>query len=175
MKIIQTRSSQYKIDIINLYLEAFSSGQSEQYIDLNELNKYIDSILEHGYALLAIENNLPIGVALICSLTLDRALPQEISEKFNTEKCLYIAEMMVTEDFRGKGIGKKLLEEFENKADRILFKDAFIRVWIENIPAVNLYKKMGFEVVANIEHTKIKADGSGTFVMQKIYLHKKLN
>jgi len=34
---------------------------------------------------------------------------------------------------------------------------------------------MGFEPVGNIEQTKKKADGSETFVMQKIYLHKKLN
>jgi ribosomal protein S18 acetylase RimI-like enzyme len=173
MEIVQ--SSEYKADIINLYIEAFSTGQSEQFIDLEELNKYVDSILEHGYALLAIENNQPIGAALICPLTLDKALPTEISQKFNADKCLYIAEMMVTEAARGKGVGKKLLEEFETRADKAHFQDAFIRVWIENTPAVNLYQKMGFEVIASIEQTKKTADGNGTFVMQKIYLHKKLN
>ena len=106
---------------------------------------------------------------------MDNALPKVISTEFKPEKCLYIAEMMVTEAARGKGIGKKLLEEFEKKADKALYQDAFIRVWIENIPAVNLYQKMGFKIIANIEQTKRTADGSGTFVMQKVYLHKKMN
>jgi ribosomal protein S18 acetylase RimI-like enzyme len=175
MKIIQTKNSEYKADIINLYIEAFSTGKSEQFIDEDELNKYIDSILKNGYALLAIENDQPIGAVLICQLTLDNAHPKEISDRFNAEKCLYIAEMMVATSARGKGIGQRLMEAFEETADKTRYSDTFIRVWTENTPAVRLYTKMGFETIASIEQTKKTVDGGGTFVMQKIYLHKKLN
>lgn len=175
MKITQTNSSEYKADIINLYIEAFSTGKSEQFIDKEELNEYIDSILKNGYVLLATENNQPIGAALICPLTLDNALPKEISDRFNAEKCLYIAEMMVTTSARGKGIGQRLMEAFDETADKTCYSDTFIRVWTENMPAVRLYIKMGFETIACIEQTKKTADGGRTFVMQKIYLHKKLN
>jgi GNAT superfamily N-acetyltransferase len=175
MEIIRTNNPSYKKAITALYIEAFSSGQSEQFIDLEELSDYIDSVLKNGYALISTENESITGVGLICPLAMDNYLPKTISDHFQPSQCLYIAEMMVTASFRGKGIGQRLMEVFDQTADKTNFSDAFIRVWIDNIPAVNLYKKMGFDVVANIEHAKIKADGSGTFVMKKIYLHKKLN
>lgn len=175
MEIIRTQNPSYKKAITALYIEAFSSGQSEQFIDLEELSDYIDSVLKNGYALISTENESIIGVGLICPLAMDKYLPETISDHFQSSQCLYIAEMMVKASFRGKGIGKRLMEAFDQTADKTNFSDAFIRVWIDNIPAVNLYKKMGFDVVANIEHAKIKADESGTFVMKKIYLHKKLN
>jgi len=55
------------------------------------------------------------------------------------------------------------------------YSDAFIRVWDKNTGAIALYEKMGFVPYTTIEQTKQKANGSETFVMQKIYLHKKMN
>jgi len=171
MKIIQTNSSQYRNGIIDLYVEAFSTGQSEQYIDLDELSEYIDLILNEGYTILAIEDKELTGAVLICPLRYDKYLPAQISESFELKKCLYIAEMMVSEKVRGRGIGKQLLKVFFDSADKSRYSDAFIRVWDANIPAVSLYKKTGFKAIANILQTKIKADKSGTFLMNKIYLH----
>ena len=175
MEIIRTNHINYKKAIMALYVEAFSTGQSEQFIDLEHLNNYIDSILENGYALISSENGTINGAALICPLSMDEYLPKAISATYNPEKCLYIAEMMVASSARGKGIGQKLMEAFNETADKAHFSDTFIRVWVENIPAVNLYKKMGFVQIAEMEQTKMKADESGSFVMQKIYLHKKLD
>jgi GNAT superfamily N-acetyltransferase len=175
MEIIQTNNSEYRNQLIDLYIEAFSTGQSQQYIDTEELEQYIDSILNAGYAVLALEKGNITGAMLLCPLSLDKALPASISDNFDGEKCLYVAEMMVTEKVRGQGIGKQLMAAFFDKIDKNSYSDVFIRVWDENIPAISLYKKMGFEPVAAIDQTKTKADGSGTFVMQKIYLHKKLD
>jgi diamine N-acetyltransferase len=175
MEIIKTNSPEYRQAIIDLYIEAFSTGMSKQYIDSELLNQYIDRILKIGYALISIDNGNINGAAMICPLSMDKDLPEAISSQYKPEKCLYIAEMMVTASARGKGIGQKLMEAFEETADKTHFTDTFIRVWMENIPAINLYKKMGFQQIAEIEQTKTKADKSGTFVMQKIYLHKKLN
>lgn len=175
MEIIKTNNSNYKNEIIVLYVEAFSSGQSEQYIDLKELNRYIDSILKEGYALLSIEKEKITGAILSCPFNFDKSLPDAIRQNYQIEKSIYLAEMMVCEEFRGQGIGEKLMVEFIKTIDTSKFTDAFIRVWSENIPAMNLYLKMGFEPVATIEQTKMKADKSGTFIMQKKYLHKKLD
>lgn len=175
MEIIKTNNSNYKNEIIALYVETFSNGQSQQYIDIEELNQYIDLILKDGYALLAIENEGITGAALLCPLGFDKLLPVQISGNFDLEKCLYVAEMMVDEKVRGKGIGKKLIAELFRTVDKSHFSDVFIRVWKENIPALNLYRKVGFNPVTIMEQTKTKANGSGTFVMQKIYLHKKLD
>jgi len=116
-----------------------------------------------------------VGAILCYPLKFDNLIPENIRQNYSTDKCIYVAEMMVAALTRGQGIGKKLMAEFFNTVDKSTFPDAFIRVWDQNIPALTLYKKMGFEPVGNIEQTKKKADGSETFVMQKIYLHKKLN
>ena len=175
MEIFQTSDTKYLNEIIDLYVEAFSSGKSEQYIDLVNLNKYIKLVLTEGYAHIAMENNAVYGAILICPLKLDNDLPNEIAEKFTIANCLYVAEMMVIENTRGKGIGKNLLKEFFEKSDKERYSDAFIRVWDENIPAISLYEKMGFSYISSIIQTKTKVDKSGTFEMNKIYLHKKLN
>ena len=78
---------------------------------------------------------------------------------------------------------EKILDEFkkelnikvgETTADKKRYKDAFIRVWDQNKPALSLYRKMGYADIAEIQQTKRKADSEDTFVMNKIYLHKKL-
>ena len=175
MVIINTNLPIYKKEIVELYIESFSSGLSKQYIDHIELKEYINVIFEKGNVIIGIENNHIIAAMLTCPLKLDPLLPALISQNFTIEKCVYIAEMMVTELSRGKGIGKQLLTEFFNTVDKNCYSDAFIRVWDKNTTAINLYKKVGFEPVATIEHTKTKEDGKDTFVMKKIYLHQKLN
>lgn len=175
MQIVHTKQLKYKKSIIELYLEAFAMGDSEQYIDIESLNIYIERILKHGIVLLAIENKKAIGALLACPLSFDNYVTSTITKNFDIDKCVYVAEMMVTESARGKGIGKELLNAFfENKQTKHYF-DAFIRVWDKNTGAISLYLKMGFEPYTTVEQTKLKANGSETFVMQKIYLHKKIN
>ncbi|PZM82983.1 hypothetical protein DLH72_04105 [Candidatus Gracilibacteria bacterium] len=60
------------------------------------------------------------------------------------KKNAYIDHVFVEEEFRGKGIGKKLFEKFEkwakkNKADLLT-----IEVLPENTDAIEIYKKLGF-------------------------------
>ncbi len=175
MVIINTYLPIYKKEIVELYIESFSSGISKQYIDHIELKEYIDLIFETGNAIIAIENNRIVAAILTCPLSLDVLLPNVIRQNFTIEKCVYITEMMVTELSRGKGIGKQLMTEFFKTVDKNCYSDVFIRVWDKNTTAINLYKNVGFEPVATMEHTKTKEDGKVTFVMKKIYLHQKLN
>ena len=173
MKIIQTRD--YKSQLMALYMDAFAKGASEQYIDELTLESYIEKLLKEGVALVAIENNEVIGALLSCPLAFDEYVTSEIIENFAVEKCVYIAEMMVAEQARGKGVGRQLLAAFFEMSDTKQYSDAFIRVWDKNVGAIALYEKMGFTPYTTIEQTKQKANGSETFVMQKIYLHKKMN
>jgi len=173
-KTIKSSTVEHLPDIRNLYIEAFGGGLSAQHIDIDELNRYLLTILNDGYALLHIEDERIEGVLLACPLLMDEYLPESISGKYAPENCLYVAEMMVSQQNRGKGIGRKLLEAFETTADKKRYTDAFIRVWDQNGPALALYRKMGYTDIAEIQQTKRTADGNGTFVMKKIYLHKKL-
>ena len=162
-------------EIKKLYNETFSVGVSAQFVDNEELDNYIRTLLSTGYALIMLKNEMIIGVLLACPLNFDSLLPEEISLRYSPESGIYIAEMMVSENFRGQGIGKELLTEFLKKADKTRFSDVFIRVWDKNTPALMLYEKTGFKPIATIEQIKTKADGKEKFVMNKIYLHQKLN
>ena len=175
MEIIQSNDAIYLKEITELYSEVFSAGISQQQISSHELSLYINTILKNGYALLALDNNCIIGALLCCPLTLDELFPKETIQNFSIEKCVYVAEIMVSSVYRGQGIGRDLLTRFEQSADKSLYTNAVIRVWDENIPALNLYQKMGFEPFTSIRQTKKRLGGKETFVMTKIYLHKKLD
>ncbi len=174
MQIIKSTDFSRLNDIKDLYTEAFSGGISQQFIDIEELDKYIRSLLSTGYALFLVENKVTIGALLACPITFDTLLPEEISRKYSAESSIYIAEMIVNENYRGKGMGKELLKEFLNTVDKSRYRDAFIRVWDQNIPALRLYEKTGFKQIATLGQIKTKADGKEKFVMNKIYLHQKL-
>lgn len=174
MEIIQTNDRRYLDDIKALYTEAFSKGISSQYIDPEELNRYINSFFEGGTILIAIETDKLAGALLYCDFEKENSIPAEISIHYVVGKCAYIAEVMVSETSRGQGIGKKLLDKFFETVDTGKYTEAFIRVWQENKPALGLFLKTGFVPVAFMDHEKKKADGNGIFIMKKIYLHKKL-
>ena len=55
---LQTNDDKYRDALIALYIGCFSSGLSAQYIDEDQLSDYIDFILNKGYEVLAIENEL---------------------------------------------------------------------------------------------------------------------
>ena len=64
------------------------------------------------------------------------------------------------------------MEEFENKLDTNV-TDLFIRVWDKNVPALTLYEKQGYTLVASILQHKLEIDGTSRLLMRKMYLHKK--
>ncbi|MCC6004758.1 MAG: ribosomal protein S18-alanine N-acetyltransferase [Thermofilum sp.] len=78
------------------------------------------------------------------------------------DKRLHIHSIAVIEGFRGKGIGKKLLEETVKLANNVGVKEIYLEVKTQNIPAITLYEKMGFKRVGTREG--YYADGSDAFV-----------
>lgn len=170
MKIIHHATSAYKPNLIDLYKATFPSSIT----DTLELNNYIDSFLNDENAYLAIDNEVLTGALLYSPLSHDKDLPTLIVENFKSEDCVYVAEMMVNENSRGKGIGTYLLTSFLKTIDKKTYTDAFIRVWDQNQVAIGLYKKLGFRPYTQIDQVKKRVDGTGTYLMKKIYLHKKL-
>ncbi len=170
-----SNSPEYIPAIHRLYIESYSKGTSSQYIDEIELRSYLAEILQTGSALLFVENDVLKACLLFTPLAFDKHCPESIISEFQMEKCVYIAEVMVSEPFRGQGLGKLLLNEFFDIVDKQKFKDVFLRVWDENVPALKLYEKMGFKICASIEQSKKAPDGISDFVMKKIYLHKALS
>lgn len=170
MKIVHREHSAYKDPVMDLYIASFPRSSSDKIA----LSKYLDEFLKAENALLAMDNDQLFGALLYSPIHEDKDLPSLITENFNTQKCVYIAEMMVSENSRGKGIGGELLESFFINIDKNQYSDAFIRVWDQNVVAIGLYKKMGFIPYTEIDQVKNNPNGNGTFLMKKIYLHKKL-
>jgi len=174
IKLKETNSVSYANEIIHLYNDCFSKGISQQHINQSELQQYIAFILKNGSALLATENEKLVGALLSFSMGFEAEIPEIIKSEFEINKSVYIAELMVNEEYRGQGIGRNLMNEFLETLDKSVYTEAFIRVWELNSAALELYKKLGFSTVVSITQTKKKMGDNGTFEMKKLYLHKKL-
>jgi len=173
--VVQTNQPEFIPAIAGLYTEAYTQGISAQYIDSEELKTYLIEILKTGTAILQFENNILTACLLYTPLSFDKLCPEKIKSEFEPDKCLYIAEVMVSLSYRGMGLGKKLLTEFFKNADTVNYNHVFLRVWENNLPALTLYSKSGFERVTTIDQLKKMPDGKTDFVMKKIYLHKPFN
>jgi ribosomal protein S18 acetylase RimI-like enzyme len=57
----------------------------------------------------------------------------------------YIFDIFVKKEFRGKGIGKILLEKAESHCREKGYSRILLRVFVNNANAIGLYNKMGFK------------------------------
>ncbi len=76
------------------------------------------------------------------------------AKSFSTEfgkPCIWIEDIYIKEEYRRAGIGKLFIDYIKEK-----YPDAVLRLEVEaeNIHAVNLYKKCGFEVLPYMEMKK---------------------
>ena len=62
-----------------------------------------------------------------------------------------LVHIAVDSKFQGQGIGRKLLVELESILKERKINEYYLQVFGENIAAVSLYKKMGFETVRSFE------------------------
>jgi ribosomal protein S18 acetylase RimI-like enzyme len=62
---------------------------------------------------------------------------------------LYLRELFINSNYQG--IGSKLVTEFLEKAKKLKLEGAMTQTEFENIPAQNLYEKMGFVKIENKE------------------------
>lgn len=173
MNIVVSNSASYLNDIQNLYIDAFGSGKSAQFIDAEKLEIYLSSLLKSGNAIIIVESNMIVACLLYTSLQNDKDCPVSIASNFDINKCAYIAEVMVHSQFRKSGYGKKLLEYFFENATK-KYSQAFIRVWDKNEIALKLYQNTGFKIFDSIEQVKLAPDKSQKIIMTKLYLHKAL-
>ena len=71
----------------------------------------------------------------------------------------HITNIVTKKDKRRNKIGTKMLEELIKIAKEKKLKDITLEVNVNNIPAINLYKKYGFEVVATRKNYYKENDG----------------
>ncbi|MEM4576740.1 MAG: ribosomal protein S18-alanine N-acetyltransferase [Candidatus Nezhaarchaeales archaeon] len=64
---------------------------------------------------------------------------------------------------RRRGIGEKLLRKAIDVIRKRGIKEVYLEVRVSNVPAINLYHKLGFKVVRRV--SKYYADGEDAYVM----------
>ena len=165
--------SKYTKELQTLYLETFTNGISAQHISQKDAETYLDSTFKNGFGIFVFSNNNLIASLLATPISYDDERPDEIIRIFNDEDSLYIAEVLVSKNYRGQGIGNKIIQYFENHLDPNI-KNIFLRVWQENKVAVNLYKKSGFTICGEISQEKYKPETKEKFIMHKNYMVKSI-
>lgn len=68
----------------------------------------------------------------------------DIRRRGNRDHHVGSVGLMVDSDFRGQGLGEFLLREILQKGKEMDIKIAYLDVFSENLPAQNLYRKVGF-------------------------------
>ena len=123
------------IDLLDMYCrDEFGDGQplsDQARADL------IPGLVHHGGAriFLAYEENRPVGLA-ICLIGFS---------SFRARPLLNIHDIAVSPDFRGKGIGRQLLEAIEQDARALGCCKVTLEVRSDNLRAQALYKRVGFK------------------------------
>lgn len=77
----------------------------------------------------------------------------------------HIVSVAVMPDFRNIGMGYSLVEQAMSALSAHNADECYLEVRLNNYPAINLYKKMGFEITRTI--ARYYFDGSDACVMTK--------
>ncbi|NLA62226.1 MAG: GNAT family N-acetyltransferase [Bacteroidales bacterium] len=168
-----TNYLKHRSKLIELYTLSFTEGEHAQHIPIEEIEKSLDDRLRIGFGLMAIQRSNIVGVVLCLSLENDPEFPFDKHKDINPAKTIYITDLMVNAHYRGQGVAQKMLEYLFQSSKAKHYDDAVIRVWDKNIPAVSLYKKLGFKEIDTIFQTKLMKETKEPFEMRKIYMQLK--
>ena len=122
-------------EILRIQAEAFDSNNHENLI------RYAKKLSKIFYVIKSQDK-----IAGYCAYYLD---PELSSKGFRKKSVIY--SVATDNQFRGKGYGRKLLEESIKEMKINGVYSILLYVNVKNAPAVNLYKKMGFQILKKIE------------------------
>lgn len=80
----------------------------------------------------------------------------------------YIGQMMISVDYRNKGLGEKFYKGFEKWASMNNVNSIKLGVLEENIHGLRFWKRMGFDIIKKIENYKIGNIETAVFSMENI-------
>ena len=85
--------------------------------------------------------------------------------KLGTEKNGHVISIAVLPDHRNKGVGKALIKETLRALTRYQAEKCYLEVRVSNIPAINLYKSLGFKRNKILKGYYL--DGENAYLMEK--------
>lgn len=80
---------------------------------------------------------------------------------------MFLNAIAVADDFRGRGIGTRLIRRLEILALEAGLPRLSLHVWTDNVAAIKLYKRRGFVEVAVAELAPSRLAHQGSLLMQK--------
>jgi len=163
---------QFRGEIIDLYLHAFTTGEYAQFIAPESATSMLDELVRSGFGKMAFIGDRLVGLLLFHPLSYDKDFPAGDFPHIQVMNSIYISEVMVHTHERGKGIASRMISDMLITLP-LNITDVIIRVWDKNEPALSLYRKLGFEPFYSITQTKQRSPEE-TFEMKKIYLYKTL-
>jgi len=84
---------------------------------------------------------------------------------FSLIKRGHVISIAVLPDYRRKGIGETLLKEaLQAMVIHYGARECYLEVRVSNIPAINLYRKMGFKIERTLK--RYYADGENAYLMR---------
>lgn len=134
--------------LLEVYIEGYKhhhDGRPDIFLELSDeqLKKDLIENLDRLNTIVYVENNKVLGYL------------SYVIKKRHTKK-LDVDQLVVKEEYRGKGIGKKLMEESkkianENNCDRIE-----LNCWMFNDSALAMYEHIGFDKQRIMFEMKLK-------------------
>lgn len=170
-KITKATFAHLSLQLRALYLDTFTKGLSAQHITNEDAESYLYELFEKGYGILGFSEEQLVAALIVTLPSFDEERPARLKDNYPDAENLYIAEVLVDEKFRGRGLGKGLFEEFEATLSPDI-THVLLRVWSQNKIAYNLYKSSGFEDCESIIQQKFKPVTKVPFEMEKRYMVK---
>lgn len=164
----------YIVQAIGLYIQIFRDPPYEEDFAYEDVEKEFRDYIQDGCFLLAIIDEEVVGF-MCSSVGLDHTNPKVENEMTNYgidyKNDIYISELGVSKNHRGKKISKKLINKFMEIHHS---QNMFLRTGVYNNDLViNLYKKYGF-VVTPIRELVINKRANGAEEEdERLYMFKK--
>lgn len=103
-------------------------------MDIEEFKPIFDKLLEQEIKYIFMdENSTPIGMFKLFPLT------------YRASHIAYLGGLAIHPDYAGKGFGLKMIQEIIDLTKQNDYKRIELSVATENLGAIRLYKKVGFE------------------------------
>lgn len=110
-----------------------------------------------GEALVASDGETIIGLAIFFYPS---ALPESFQKYAQSEPSIYIAEVVVHNDYSGRGIGSQLLNEVIAMAPNFNATKVLLDRHEENAPSAGMMRKTGFEEICTFSDLDRRHSGS---------------
>ena len=111
----------------------------------------------HGEALVVCEDESIIGLAIFFYPS---ALPKNFQQYAQSKPAIYVAEVVVHNDYAGRGIGSQLLSEIIARAPDHGARKVLLDRHEENAPSAGMMRKAGFEEICTFSDLDRRHSGS---------------